>query len=599
MGALTENLSPLKSRPWQVKRHATTCPHCGFGCAFQVDVYARQVVTDVIQNTENSPNRGSLCVMGRFGYDFANHEARIRQATTKNMEHSLDIEEAAAAALERLVKLDAEGKAIGFIVSPRATNEEIYLVKEIAGRFKKSSVATSGYYHTGRVQEAYGRSGFSYPYEYDRLLDADLIIVAGANLLTNNHVLGDRVREAYKLKGTRIMVIDPAPTALSAIADAHLKVLPGTDGVLFHALSARLAAGTGGAAEDVYKECGVSTADFERAFRLISRSSTVAVIFGSGVSASEESLDGLLAFSAGLGLDKKGLVMPIARAANAVGACSLIGCGRAPHEVIADSEVKGLFFYEEDPFHYMAAGKLTAGLQEKEFVFVADALPTAIMDHANLVAPTGVFVEKEGTFFAGDGRIRRLAKAMGCATGVSYAGFVFLSELLRKLKGPVFQAPHEVTAVMREKGMIRAAEGKEEVPAGTAATGRTASPSSKGKTEGSYTLVIRDLFSNHLLAHKDAYSRGVSSVYPAPRLPRVRRQALHVARRRDCCGPRGGRDRARAVGGRIGQEAALGEGGSPAGRARICRLQGSRGGDGPHGDAFAKMDRGKGGQGVI
>ena len=97
------------------------------------------------------------------------------------------------------------------------------MLKEIAGRFRKVLFATSGFYHTGRVLEAYRRMGLSYPYEYDRLLDADLIIVAGANLLSNNHLLGDRVREAYKLRGSRIMVVDPAPTALAAIADAHLR----------------------------------------------------------------------------------------------------------------------------------------------------------------------------------------------------------------------------------------------------------------------------------------------------------------------------------------------------------------------------------------
>ncbi len=32
----------------------------------------------------------------------------------------------------RLRKLDSEGKGIGFVVSPRATNEEIFMIKEIA-----------------------------------------------------------------------------------------------------------------------------------------------------------------------------------------------------------------------------------------------------------------------------------------------------------------------------------------------------------------------------------------------------------------------------------------------------------------------------------
>ncbi|MGD0230126.1 MAG: 2Fe-2S iron-sulfur cluster-binding protein [Syntrophorhabdales bacterium] len=493
VGALTENVSPIKARPWQVERHYTTCPHCGFGCTFALDVFEDRYVTDVIQDIANPPNRGSLCIMGRFGCDFVNHEARLMKATTRGGNLGLDVEEAAAAALERLVRLDAEGKTIGFVVSPRATNEEIFLVSQIAGCFKKSSIATTGAYHTGRARDALGRAGLPYAYAYGRLLDADIIIVAGADLLSNNHVLGDKVRDACKLKGARIIVIDPAPTALTPIADAHLKIMPGRDAALFRALSARLVATKDGGAPQIdlaaaCKEAGLTEADFERAFRLIARSETIAVIFGSGVSASGESTDALIAFCVAAGIGDKGLIMPVARAANAVGACFLIGGGIAPHDVISDPDVAGLVLYEDDPFHYMAAGPLGAALAAKEFVLAADALPTRVMDHADLVVPTGVFAGKEGTFFAGDGAIRHLSKAMDCKGGKSYGGFAFLSALLAGLKGPVFRLPHEVTALMRQKGLVRTGNGREEIgaegsrAAGPKAAARTGPAANGGPT---------------------------------------------------------------------------------------------------------------------
>ena len=79
-----------------------------------------------------------------------------------------------------------------------------------------------------------------YSYDYDDLKKCDLIIVAGANLLSNNHLLANKVREAFKLNGARIIVVDPSPTAMSRIADAHLALLPGKDGALFNSLSLRL-----------------------------------------------------------------------------------------------------------------------------------------------------------------------------------------------------------------------------------------------------------------------------------------------------------------------------------------------------------------------
>ena len=541
VGALTENLSPVKARLWQVERHFTTCPHCGFGCTFALDAAANGYVTDVIQDVKNMPNRGSLCVMGRFGYDFVNHEARIRSAiighpqagtrraiigaqrplheqarrasplttetdtgaqrplheqalgafpltTETDTGAEITLAEAASAAVERMAALDREEKTLGFVVSPRATNEEIFMLKEIAGHFRKVLFATSGFYHTGRVLEAYHRMGLSYPYEYDRLLDADLIIIAGANLLSNNHLLGDRVRDAYKLRGSRIMVVDPAPSALAAIADAHLSVLPGSDGALFDALSGFLASGAdaglpaaGQAGFDAAcTRCGIRPDEFERARSLVSRAANIAVIFGSGISASDESMLSLLNFCVASGADKKGLIMPVARAANAVGAASILGAAIAPHELIANPDVKGIFFYEEDPFHYMSGETVAGCLQGKEFVLVADALPSAVMLHADLVAPTGVFTEKEGTFFAGDGAIRRLSKVVDCGQA-GYAGFAFLSGLLAGLGGGAsFSAPHDVTAHMRSKGLIRAVNGREEPGADSVgAAPRSALPGGK------------------------------------------------------------------------------------------------------------------------
>ena len=192
-------------------------------------------MTDVIQDVKNMPNRGSLCVMGRFGYDFVNHEARIRRGRNKALRRDRPpSSRRRIRRAERSLALDREEKTMG-LSSPQGHERRDLHAQGDRRPFQESPFATSGFYHTGRVLEAYRRMGLSYPYEYDRLLDADLIIIAGANLLSNNHVLGDRVRDAYKLRGSRIMVVDPAPSALTAIADAHLEVLPGSDGALFDA----------------------------------------------------------------------------------------------------------------------------------------------------------------------------------------------------------------------------------------------------------------------------------------------------------------------------------------------------------------------------
>ncbi len=535
VGALTENLSPLKSRPWQVERHLTTCPHCGFGCTFELDVAEGNRVTDVIQDVSNKPNNGSLCVLGRFGYDFVNHPARLSEASSKGA--SLGTSAAVDMAYERLTRLDSEGKGIGFVVSPRATNEEIFMIKEIAGRFKKAYLSTSGHYHTGKVRNTYNRMGISPTYKYDDMIDADLILIAGANLLSNNHVLGDKVREAVKLRGAKVIVVDPTPTALCSVADLHIKVKPGRDAFLFNAVSRRLIEeGKHPTKNEIVEgfvcffsalkpleidaaleQSGVAAPIFDKMFDMIVRAENMAVIFGSGVGAFHESLKGLLNLCVLKGIDKKGLVMAIAREANALGAVSILDSKTSPHKMMDDSQIKGLFFFEEDPFHTKNNDTVAAQLAGKEFVLVADALPTRVMEHADLVVPTGVFIEKEGTFFAQDGYLRKLKKM---TPGSTWSGFDFLQQLLVRLGGTRYIGPAQVTERLRETGIIEGTEESERLGAEGPIPKFDAQPIPQSLPESpDYLLILRDICVNHHIIDKEAYSQGVSTIYQHPGYP--------------------------------------------------------------------------------
>ncbi|MDO9585064.1 MAG: 2Fe-2S iron-sulfur cluster-binding protein, partial [Syntrophales bacterium] len=157
VGALTETLSPIKSRVWQSERTDTTCPHCGFGCRLTLNVINGNFISKVLSEGGAPPNNTSLCVRGRFGYDFTNHASRLADAylTVSGKKKMLKREDALKTAAENLARLRDEGKGVGFIASPRVTNEEIFLLSQIAGLFKKAMVASSAFYHTGKVAAAF------------------------------------------------------------------------------------------------------------------------------------------------------------------------------------------------------------------------------------------------------------------------------------------------------------------------------------------------------------------------------------------------------------------------------------------------------------
>lgn len=58
----------------------SVCPYCGVGCQVELHVRDNQVVRvtspDILLDT---PNQGSTCVKGRFGYDFVQHRDRLTQ----------------------------------------------------------------------------------------------------------------------------------------------------------------------------------------------------------------------------------------------------------------------------------------------------------------------------------------------------------------------------------------------------------------------------------------------------------------------------------------------------------------------------------------
>jgi formate dehydrogenase major subunit len=77
VGALTEKKARGKARTWEVKKVRTTCPYCGVGCQLWLHVKDGKIVkATAVEDAE--PNKGRLCVKGRFGYDFIYSEDRLR-----------------------------------------------------------------------------------------------------------------------------------------------------------------------------------------------------------------------------------------------------------------------------------------------------------------------------------------------------------------------------------------------------------------------------------------------------------------------------------------------------------------------------------------
>lgn len=132
------------------KRVRTTCSYCGVGCQLYLHVKDNRVQR--VSGVENvGPNYGSLCVKGRFGYDFIHHPERLKKPLIRENGDFREAtwEEALNLVSEKLTKIkEQQGPdAIGVLSSARITNEENYLAQKLA----RAVIGTNNIDHCARL----------------------------------------------------------------------------------------------------------------------------------------------------------------------------------------------------------------------------------------------------------------------------------------------------------------------------------------------------------------------------------------------------------------------------------------------------------------
>jgi predicted molibdopterin-dependent oxidoreductase YjgC len=128
----------------------STCSYCGVGCQVNLHVKANQVVR-ITGYEETGPNYGSLCVKGRYGFDFIASKERLKTPMIKEngefREASWD--EALSLVANRLtdIKEKSGPDSIGVLTSARISNEENYVIQ----KFTRAVLKTNNLDHCARL----------------------------------------------------------------------------------------------------------------------------------------------------------------------------------------------------------------------------------------------------------------------------------------------------------------------------------------------------------------------------------------------------------------------------------------------------------------
>jgi formate dehydrogenase major subunit len=219
----------------------TVCPRCAVGCHLAPrgdGGRARGVAGPA------NPN-GRLCRSGVGAFDVAHGDRLTRpQIRRGGGRRTVPWSTAYDRVAERFgAILDAHGPdALAFLGAPHCTNEENYLLQKLARTLGTNNVdnrARLCHAATARtLSERVGR-----PATTNRLADlaeADVIVVAGANPADRQPVaFNSFVRPAVD-DGATLVHVDPVGNRTTRLADVHLAPRPGTDALVFDAVSARV-----------------------------------------------------------------------------------------------------------------------------------------------------------------------------------------------------------------------------------------------------------------------------------------------------------------------------------------------------------------------
>ena len=232
----------------------SVCPFCGVGCQVSMKIKGDKVVH--VEGINGPANEGRLCVKGRFGFDYINHEHRLTKPLIRKdgapkglnvdpanpLTHFREAtwDEALDVAAKGLMALrDTHGgEAVAGFGSAKCTNEEAYLFQ----KFIRQGFAHNNVDHCTRLCHASSVSALlenvgsgAVTASFNEIENADVAIVIGSNPIENHPVAATYFKQFTK-RGGKLIVMDPRGVGMGRFATHRLQFKPGADVSMLNAI---------------------------------------------------------------------------------------------------------------------------------------------------------------------------------------------------------------------------------------------------------------------------------------------------------------------------------------------------------------------------
>jgi len=447
-GTLLDATYRHQARPWELTQTVSTCTYCSDGCQMSLGSRGGDLMRIVARDRYvNGLNGEFLCIKGRFGHPFVNHEARIRTPLIRYKKGGKLIPATWDEAIRHVAaKLDSIAdqhgpNAIGIVGSPRLTNEALYVLR----KFATELVGTENY----TTSDAFSLKPFfenlGAPLATHREIRyARTILLIGGEPEELQPLTGKQIRQAVRNGGTKLIIINSVPIRLREQASQFVHIRPGSEDAAILALADR--------SNDplAVRKMGIDASELDAARTTINETQgDLIIMFAGELSAAAQTVVAQLPHI----LAREGqrvLLHPLPLFNNSIGAHDMGMMNGATiatrvlesaGDAIRALYIAGSFLPQHVRDREEALGKL-------DFLVVQELFETETTAFADVVLPAASFAEIDGTFTNNDGFVQRVRQSIP-PVHQSKADWMIMDQLAREL-GVDFGFQMSASAVFRE-----------------------------------------------------------------------------------------------------------------------------------------------------
>ena len=449
-GTLLDATYRHQARPWELNQTISTCTYCSDGCQMSLGSRGGELMRIVARDRYvNGLNGEFLCIKGRFGHPFVNHEARIRTPLIRYQKGGKLLPATWDEAIRHVAqKLDAVvdehgPDALGVVGSPRITNEANYLLR----KFATELVGTNNYTTTdvNSLKPFFDNLGALLATHRD-IRYAKTILLIGGEPEELQPLTGKQIRQAVRNGGAKLIVINSTPIRLIEQAAQFLHIRPGAEDAAVLALASD--------ANDALalQKLGIEASELQTLRQTIAETEgDLVIMFAGELSAAAQAVVAQLPYAfRGDNDGRRVLLHPLPLYNNSVGAhdMGLMDGAMSATQMLDGAGETIRAMYLAGSFLPQQLSGREESLSKLDFLVVQELFETDTTAFADVVLPAASFAEVDGTFTNNDGFVQRVRQSIP-PVNQAKADWMITAQLAAEL-GTNFGFEMSASAVFRE-----------------------------------------------------------------------------------------------------------------------------------------------------